>query len=592
MLSNSHPRPWSLLLVAALLGACAPAGDRPADAEAAAATAAVAAPPALDAPGARVPFTTLEAEADGTLTNGTRRVMGAPVAGPESEASGYGFVQLDRTGDYLEFPQVPAADALVIRHCIPDAPAGGGITATLGLYINGERRQSLALSSRHTWLYGSGKPHENGQAQEPSPHPHVFWDETRVFIRGGLRPGDRLRLQRDAGDEAAFYRIDLVDVELAGPPLAAPADALAVAQFGADGGDDRADTRAFADCIAAAKAQGRPVWVPAGRYLLDAGLHLDGVRVQGAGMWHATLVHTVVPERWTGVFSLGGDGASVSDLAIEGPLTRRQGPLHGFTGGGRNWQVRRVWVTHTNTALWITGEDGVVAGCRVRFTYADGININNGKAHAVNRVLVEDNHCRGCGDDSIAILCHRPEPGQKPEDRRTAQVTVRRNTAVAPWWASCCDLAGGDGHVIEDNLFEGAGLVINLPGAYPMQPQGAAVIRRNLLRRCGTDYQEQRRGALWIYAGSTTIDGVVVEDNRIVRPLFKGIDIQGSCAQAIVFRNNRIEAPGMEAVSIGARAQGSGRFIANQVLDLPAGTTALVNRSASYAVVQEGNSWR
>lgn len=584
--------PGLIIVLAALLAGCSQP-DRPVDGGGSAPTAAAAAPAAVDAPGARVPFTTLEAEADGTLTNGTRRVMGVPVErSPESEASGYGYVQLERVGDHLEFPQVPAADALVIRHCIPDAPAGGGITATLGLYVNGVRRQSLSLSSRHNWLYGTGKPGENGQGNTPTAFPHVYWDETRVFISGGIRAGDRLRLQKDAGDEAAFYRIDLVDVELAGAPLAAPAGALAVTGFGADGGDGKPDTQAMRDCIAAARVQGRPVWIPPGRYLVDGSLRLDGVRVQGAGMWHSTLVFTEVPERWTGVFDLAGAGSAVADLAIDGPLVSRKGPLHGFTGFARDWQVRRVWISHTNTAFWVAGDDGVVSACRVRFTYADGININNGSRLTTHRVLVEDNHCRGCGDDSIAILCHQPAAGQKAEDRQTVQVTVRHNTAIAPWWASCCDLAGGEGHVIEDNLFEGAGLVINLPAAYPMQPQGAAVIRRNLLRRCGTGYQDQRRGALWIYAGSTTIDGVVVEDNRIVQPLFKGIDIQGSCPQAIVFRNNRIEAPGVEAVSIGAKAQGSGRFIANQVLDLPAGVTALVNRSASYAVVQEGNSWR
>lgn len=590
-----HHRPI-LLASLLLLAACDSSQDQP---RPAAPPAPVAMPkkllePAPAPPGATVPFTTCEAEAPGNATNGgiVRMSTATSALPPEGEASGYGYVALEKTGDYLEFPQVPAANALVIRHCIPDAPEGGGITATLGLYVNGERRQSLQLSSQHNWLYGSGKLGENGQSNQPTAFPHVFWDETRCFISGGVKAGDRIRLQKDAGDTAAFYRIDLIDVELVPDPLPQPPGSLSVADFGAAGVDAATDTTAIRACIAAAKAAGKTVWFPAGDFLQNASFQLDGVRVQGAGMWHTRLAYTVVPEKWTGVFSIGGDGASVGDLAIDGPLTQRKGPLHGFTGAGRRWSVRNVWVSHTNTAFWMAGDDGLVAGCRVRFTYADGININNGSRLSTHRVVVEDNHIRGCGDDSIAILCHAPAKDQNLEDRQTEQVTVRHNTAIAPWWAACCDLAGGTGHLIEDNLFEGAGLVINLPGAYPMQPQGSAIIRRNLLQRCGNDAAGQQRGALWIYAGSTAIAGVVIEDNRIIRPWFKGIDLQGSQPQNIIFRRNCIEHPGGDAIVAGKSAKGSGVFEGNSVIGLGGNAVPIRNQAGTaYTVSELGNSW-
>lgn len=537
--------------------------------------------------GADLPFSTLEAEGQAVTTSGQTVRMPQPrEPSPESEASGHAFVQLERSGDFLEFSNVPAADRIVVRHCIPDAPEGGGIDATLGLYVNGERRASLHLSSRRTWLYGDGKPFSNGQSQIPTPHPHVFWDETRAEIPGGLRPGDRLRLQKDAGDEAAFYRIDLVDLETAGTPLPAPAGSISATAFGADGGDEASDTAALAAAVAAAKERGAVLYLPPGRYLLAAGLKLDGVQVQGAGMWHTRIDYTIVPERWTGIFHLSGSGSSVSDLAIDGPCTSRKGMLHAFTGAAKGWAVRRVWIANTNTAFWVGGEDGLVQGCRVRFTYADGININNGKNHAARRIVVEDNHVRGTGDDGIAILCHEAEQGQRPEDRETRDVVVRRNTVAMPWWASCIDLAGGSGHVIEDNLCSGTGLIVNLPGSYPMQPQGPAVIRRNRIVGGGSSYRDQRRGALWVYAGSTTIDGLLVEDNLIERPLFKGIDIQGGHPQRITFRGNRIIAPGEDAIVIGPQARGEGRFEGTIIEGLPAGRQALLNRSKDYAVVE------
>lgn len=541
-------------------------------------------------PGARVPFATREAES--AATTGQVVVMDQPVAGPASEASGYGYVELAKTGEQVEFVVPADVDGLVLRHCIPDAPQGGGITATLGLYVNGQRRQSLTLSSRHNWLYGSGKPGENGQSETPTPHPHVFWDETRARIDGGVHAGDRLRLQRDAGDDASFYRIDLVDLERVPAPLPPPEGALTVTAFEADGTDEQSDTAAFLACIAAAKAQGRPLFIPPGTFRIDAGLPVDGIAISGAGMWHTSIAFTTVPERWTGVFQLGGTGPSVRDLAISGPLTRRHGPLHGFTGLARQWTVERVWIEHTNTAFWMAGDDGVVRGCRVRFTYADGININNGSAAYAHRVLVEDNHVRGCGDDGIAILCHEPKPGQRREDRETVAVTVRHNTSVMPWWASCCDLAGGRDHVIEDNLFAGNGLVVNLPAAYPMQPQEASVIRRNLIVRGGCDYTGQRRGALWIYAGATTITGLEVSDNRIVQPLFKGVDMQGGNEQRIVFARNRIEEPGQDAIVIGPQVRGEARFDANQVTGLPPGGRSLSVQATSFHAEAEGNSWQ
>lgn len=542
--------------------------------------------PRAERHGAQVPFATLEAEGPEATTSGRVVVMSTPTEyAPESEASGYGFVQLDRVGEQVEFHAAAAADRIVVRHCIPDAADGGGIDATIGLYVNGDRRGSLRLSSRRTWLYGDGKPYGNGQSQSPTPYPHVYWDETAAEIPGGVRAGDRVRLQKDAGDEAAFYRIDLVELESAGAPLPAPVGAVSASEFGADGGDAASDTAALSAAVAAAKERGAVLYLPPGRYLLDAGLKLDGVRVQGAGMWHTRIDYTVVPERWTGIFHLAGSGAGVSDLAIDGPCTSRKGMLHAFTGAAKDWAVRRVWISHTNTAFWVGGEDGLVQGCRVRFTYADGININNGKTHAARRIVVEDNHVRGTGDDGIAILCHEAEKNQRPEDRETRDIIVRRNTVAMPWWASCIDLAGGQGHVIEDNLCSGTGLIVNLPGAYPMQPQGPAVIRRNRIIGGGTSYRDQRRGALWIYAGSTAIDGLLIEGNLIERPLFKGIDIQGGHPQRITFRGNRIVAPGEDAIVIGPQARGEGRFEGTIIEGLPAGRQPILNRSKDYAVV-------
>src|SRR5712692_2341228 len=105
------------------------------------------------AAGATTPFTTLEAEA-GTLGGGaTIRsfVLGSPVpnnATLELEASDGGLVEFNANGQSVSWINpVDNANTIVIRDSIPDAPNGGGITATINLYVDGIFRQAITLSS-------------------------------------------------------------------------------------------------------------------------------------------------------------------------------------------------------------------------------------------------------------------------------------------------------------------------------------------------------------------------------------------------------------------------------------------------------------
>src|SRR6267378_935990 len=111
------------------------------------------------AAGAITPFTVLEAEA-GTLGGGATiraftpgsTVPSAPTM--ELEASGMVCVWLTNLNDSVSWTNpVAGANAVVIRNCIPDAPNGGGITATINLYVDGVFRQAITLSSSQSWVY-------------------------------------------------------------------------------------------------------------------------------------------------------------------------------------------------------------------------------------------------------------------------------------------------------------------------------------------------------------------------------------------------------------------------------------------------------
>ena len=256
--------------------------------------------------GASVPFTEYEAEA-GTLAGGASVVslLSPPTpdrSSPQLEASGRAYVQLAGKDQSVSWTNNTdkSFTAINVRFSIPDAVEGGGTNATLDLFVNGTFRQALHLTSKQTWLYQSSVL-QDGMSKVPAPglSPHIFFDETHVFIQGDpVSPGSTIMLQPDPTDLAAFYWIDLIDLETPSAPLSKPADFLSITDFGAradDAGFDNTD--AFKKCIAAAEGQQKAVWIPTGTFYLkpsQENLHADGIKIEGAGPWYST-IYSIVP---------------------------------------------------------------------------------------------------------------------------------------------------------------------------------------------------------------------------------------------------------------------------------------------------------
>ena len=106
--------------------------------------------------GATTPFTSYEAEA-GRLGGGAMivRLSAMPTtefSSPELESSGHAYVRLDGAGQYVEWTNVTGREltAINVRASLPDAPGGGGVAATLDLFVDGQFRQALNLSSTLT----------------------------------------------------------------------------------------------------------------------------------------------------------------------------------------------------------------------------------------------------------------------------------------------------------------------------------------------------------------------------------------------------------------------------------------------------------
>ena len=113
---------------------------------------------------------------------------------------------------------------MVIRYCIPDSLDGAGMESTLSMYQDGIKKQDLNLTSKYSWIYG-GYPYSNSPSEGKA---HRFFDESRIFFNETLNKGEKIRLQKDSGNEAEYYIIDFIEREMAENALKKPGNMFMV----------------------------------------------------------------------------------------------------------------------------------------------------------------------------------------------------------------------------------------------------------------------------------------------------------------------------------------------------------------------------
>lgn len=537
--------------------------------------------------GASVPWIEYEAE-DGS-TNGA--VLDATRAFGEiaAESSGRRSVRLDAAGQYVQFTAAQEANSVVVRYVIPDAPAGGGITATLSLYVNGAFRQKLGLTSRYAWSYGGAEQTLNEPAAGGA---HHFFDEARALV-GAIPAGATVALQKDDDDAAEYYVVDLIDLEQVAPPQDMPAGFVSIADCGAVPDDNADDRRALEECIFRARSQGTGVWIPPGAFELTSqprdamGIAVSDVTIGGAGMWHSTLRGRFAR------FHCTGNNCGFRDFAILGETTLRDDatPENGFNGGaGTGSRMQNVWVEHTKVGWWVgAGASNVtnglvIAGSRFRNLFADGVNFCNGTSNS----LVEQSHFRNTGDDALASWAPSFDGGVN-----TGNV-FRLNTVQLPWRANCFALYGGKDNRVEDNLCYD---VVAYPGiliaqefkAWPFA--GTTIVQRNSLIRAGGPMWGEEHGALKLHAREGALSGIVVRDILIDSPTFSGVQIEGDFALSdATFENITISNAETYGVLIGPGAIGSAAFSAVAVTNPASGGISIPPGDGFTVVRGNGNS--
>lgn len=493
--------------------------------------------------GADLPWVTYEAEQ--ATTSGT--VLGPDYTGqtPAREASGRQCVRLAATGQFVEFIAKTDAQGLVVRYCIPDSPDGSGIDATLGLYINGQFRSKLPMTSRYAYLYGT-YPYNN---QPSSGTPRHFWDELRL-MPGPIHGGDVIRLQKDADDTAAQYLIDLIDLEQVPPPLEQPSNSLSVTEFGAAPNGPSDNRAAFLGTIAAAKEQHKSVWIPPGQFVIKGPIAVSDVAISGAGMWYSTLVGVddYAPGNRVAIYG-NGSNIALADFAITGKLNYRNDSedndgLGGSFGTGSS--IRNIWVEHTKTGAWIVNSDGLlVEGCRFRDTIADGINLCVG----VCNTTVRNCSARGTGDDCFAMW---PATYRK-SNYRPGHNRFVNCTAQLPFLAQGFSIYGGDANSVENcvaiDIPYGAGLFASTTFPTEFGFDGITTYRQVTLKRAGC-----ADGAIGVIANLVDLAGLRFEDIDVVDSPTDGIkftSMNGHGLSDARFDHIRIVNPGVAGSGFG-----------------------------------------
>ena len=496
---------------------------------------------AATTPGASVPFTEYLAATNST-TNGTVLPVDYEYGSLQAEATGRQAVELIGQGQYVSFTLAAAANAVDFHYAIPDAPAGGGETEPLDLYVNNTLTTALSLTSDYSYFYGAYGSGSIIWSQTPSVGvpaggttgtevPHDFYNDVRYQFSSTLAAGTVVKLQVDSGDDAPWYAINTADFETVAAPIAQPSGYINVtaAPYDADDTGVNDSTTAIQDAVNAASAANEGVYIPQGTYTLSNHINVNNVTIEGAGQWYTTLTGSDV--EFLGGINPASTNVNISNLAIFGEVsTRNNGSSEytGFDGGFSSSSISNVWIQNEKVGIWVDGPTTglTINSVRIQDTTADGINLD-GLDGTITSTTVENSFVRNTGDDGIALF------SQNDADSND---TVTQNTVDSPGLANNIGIyGGGSGDQITNNLLQDTvqyGGGIELSQNYgSIAFSGTLTISGNELVRTGQfdpwlDYGE---GAIWFFpSGGNMSSTINITGNTILDSPYEAFQFENS----------------------------------------------------------------
>ena len=560
-----------------------------------------------DAYGAKMPYTTHEAE-NATVENGATIQQSTDMESTAVEATNQTYVELPKKDAAVTFNVTEPANALNVRYTIPDGASG-----QLDVQVNGSSVGNLDLSSHSAWQYLKGD-HEYDQVVDGSSARFRF-DETRLLLKDiQLKSGDKISLVKKKDDNVP-YGIDFIELEQAPAPVAQGENSISIVDKGASANDDSDDTAALLAAVEEAKASGKSVYIPEGRFNFDKQVNIeaDNLKISGAGVWH-TQLHFTSDKRYGGgiVFGHNSNGIELSNLYMDSNLTSRyneDAQYKAISGTlGKDSKIHDIWVQHFEVGMWIgdydqTGNmkytDGlVIENARIRNNLADGINFAQGTKNST----VKNSNIRGNGDDGLAIWSSISDGTNAAAEENNKFLN---NTIESGWRAAGIGIFGGKGHEISGNLikdvFAGAGIRVNTVFAghnFDLNDSGIK-IHDNTILRSGTtnDLYNLHRGAIDFQQVRGTIKNVDVYDNKLLNTLAdpvitKNFEMGDNGNGEIRISNNTIDnkATIVGAVSTVSPTKSEPKPVNNLVSETSASETPKSEAGSTAPVSEASNS--
>lgn len=521
--------------------------------------------------GAQLPYTRYESE-DATRGGSAtlQQTTNYDYTQIASEASNQKYVSLASNGSYVEWTTTAIAQGVNLRFTMPDNATGTGQNGALSLYVNGSFVRTINLTSRWAYQYFHGS--ETEPKQEPGGRTFMRFDEVHFRLPSKIQAGSTVRIVKENGD-GLTYGVDFIELEDVPTALAAPMNALSVTAYGATPDDQTDDLPAFYACINAAKAQGKAVYIPQGRFILADRLDLNvtNMKIQGAGIWY-TEVFFSTDLQFTGGILARSSGVEISDFSLNtanndrfhyGELNPKYSSAHGepykiykgFMGTyGTGSRIHDVWVEHFECGFWVAGYDPpypidittdlVISRARIRNNYADGVNFCQG----TNNSVVEYSSVRNSGDDGLAMWPNNALGA--PQERNNI---FRYNTVENVWRAGGIAIFGGTGHqiyrcIIKDGVGGSAIRFTNDFGGHTFEQNGVPIVATdNYIVNCGTSYDlwNQKRGAIELFTQQGIYD-VEFYNTQIINSQRHAIQLYGNIRN-MKFFDTKIDGTGLDA---------------------------------------------
>jgi hypothetical protein len=275
------------------------------------------------------------------------------------------------------------------------------------------------------------------------------------------------------------------------------------APYNAVPNDNGDDTPAIVAALAAAKAQGKAVYIPVGRFL-HTRFTIDGVTVYGEG--EASILHANDPDQKK--IEVKGNGASVRNLKSSTVANVRTNGYHFKMQDATNFIIDHVWVIGGNGAgIFIDGgSNGIVTNNYVEGTMADAIHNTKGAHH----IVVVGNIIRNSGDDCVAVVSYTRQPVM------CSDILVEKNDSRLSH-ARAYTVVGGQNVTIRNNKLddtESAGIYISSESAYNTYGVNNVLVENNRVDSAASRITSHA-GLFTSSSNGFTVENVFYKNNTV-----------------------------------------------------------------------------